>query len=213
LNFIYNIFNKPQSGDLTFSTFMISFIKGKIIGKDHNSLTVLTFGGVGYKVFVKPTALDSYVVNSEREILTYLSVSETALNLYGFIDEQERGLFLLFLNVTGIGPKSALHLLSLGTADEISSAISREDVEYLTKVSGVGRKTAERIVVELKSKILNIKSEIGNSNISGGVLGDVSEGLMALGYSAQQAREVIKKLDATDKNSEQLMREALKNIK
>ena len=192
---------------------MISLIKGKITYKDYNSLTVLTPGGVGYKIFVKLTAVEKYEVGAEKDILTYLSVSETALNLYGFTNEQERDLFLLFLNVSGIGPKSALHLLSLGTVDEISSAISREDVEYLTKVSGVGRKTAERIVVELKSKILNLKSEIGGVGFDGGALGDVAEGLIALGYSAQQAREAVKKLDANGKNREQLMREALKNIK
>jgi Holliday junction DNA helicase RuvA len=190
---------------------MISFIKGKIIDKDHNSLIALTSGGVGYKIFVKPTVVDDYAIGSEKEILTYLSVSETALNLYGFATEQERKLFLLFLNVSGIGPKSALHLLSLGSVDEISGAISRGDVEYLTKVSGVGRKTAERIVVELKSKINDLVSD-SIFQVSD-IMGDVVEGLVALGYSAQQAREVVKKLDANDKNSEQLMREALKNIK
>ena len=109
--------------------------------------------------------------------------------------------------MSGIGPKSALHLLSLGTVEEISNAISAGDVDYLTKVSGVGRKTAERIVVELKSKMgeVGATQSIGlNENLA-----DVIAGLESLGYTAQQAREAIKKLNVIGKNSEQLMREAL----
>lgn len=193
---------------------MISLIQGKVISNNGACLVILTAGGVGYKIAVKANAIDQFKIGSEIKLSTYLAVGENIMNLYGFTDEEERELFIHFLSVSGIGPKSALHLLSLGTVGEIRNAISAGDVEYLTKVSGVGRKTAERIVVELKSKIGNLKSEIGGKSMSGGgVLGDVVEGLVALGYSAQQAREAIKKLDADGKNSEQLMREALKSIK
>ncbi|MDP1709823.1 MAG: Holliday junction branch migration protein RuvA, partial [Candidatus Komeilibacteria bacterium] len=148
-------------------------------------------------------------VGSEVEIETYLAVREDALDLYGFASAEERGLFKHFLSVSGIGPKTALHLLSLGSAVEIKNAIGRGDLDYLTRVSGIGKKIAERIVMELKSKLAS--SEIGLPG--DGVLGDVVGGLMSLGYTAAEAREVVKNLDATGKSSEQLLKEALQRIK
>jgi len=191
---------------------MISYIQGKIISKSLAGITVLTPGGVGYKIFVKPTEIDKFQIEQEVNFLTYLIVREAIMDLYGFESEEERELFTHFLNVSGIGPKSALHLLSLGSVGEISNAISSGDVDYLTKVSGVGRKTAERIVVELKEKIGSglASSSTGIRDIGG--LGDVIEGLVAVGYTVQQAREAVKTLDADGKSSEELMREALRAI-
>ena len=180
--------------------------------KTENGIVVMTVGGVGYKIFVKPNSVDDFDLCKEYKILTHMIVREDIMDLYGFINEDERQLFLQFLSVSGIGPKSALHLLSLGTVEEIGGAISRGDVDYLTQVAGVGKKTAERIVVELRSKIANLKFKISDDGMDSGALGDVMEGLVSLGYSAQQAREVIKKLDGKNKSSEELMREALRNI-
>ena len=189
---------------------MISYISGKIINKTLVDVTILTPGGVGYKVFIKPTSIDRFQVDQEVGLLTYLIVREAIMDLYGFENEQERELFLHFLNVSGIGPKSALHLLSLGTVCEISGAISTGDIDYLSKVSGIGRKIAERIVVELKNKVIG-GQEVGDGSVNKG-LGDVIEGLMAVGYTAQQAREAVKSLDSNGKSNEELMREALQNI-
>ena len=194
---------------------MISLLVGKIVNVGVLDITVLTPGGVGYKVFVKPNSIGDYKIGKQVEITTYLSVSETAMNLFGFGNEQERELFLHLINVSGIGPKSGLHLLSLGTVEEISNAISNGDVEYLTKVSGVGKKTAERVVVELKNKVGALNSKVDkhglNNNLSGS-LGDVVEGLIAMGYSPLQAREVAKSLDSKNKSSEELLRKALQII-
>jgi Holliday junction DNA helicase RuvA len=113
--------------------------------------------------------------------------------------------------VSGVGPKTALHILSLGTVAEISAAIARSDVAYLTKVSGIGKKTAERLVVELKNKVggnMELNSTEGFSN----EMGDVIEGLMSLGYSGAQARDAVQKLQGAGKTSEQLMKEALKML-
>jgi len=119
----------------------------------------------------------------------------------------EKELFLKFLDVNGVGPKSALHLISLGSVEEISSAIARGDINYLTKVSGIGKKTAERIVVELKSKMS--KLGIDNLELDNGQLGEVMDALVSLGYSKDEAREVVKNLDSEGKNSEELIRQAL----
>jgi Holliday junction DNA helicase RuvA len=197
---------------------MISFIQGKIIKKGEDSVTILTSGGVGYDVNcrMQPSSRAQAEGIAECRIgdgvglYTYLAVRENAMELYGFEKEEERELFLKFLDVSGVGPKTAMHLLSLGTVDEISSAIGRGDVDYLTKVSGIGKKTAERIVVELKSKVQKSVKSIKSGD--GEVLGDVVGALVGLGYSREEAREAVKELDSAGKDSGKLLKEALKRL-
>lgn len=192
---------------------MISLIVGKIISKEDNKIVVLTAGGIGYEILVNIATASEWQVGVEVQLPTYLVVRENAMELCGFKDQKERELFLQFLTVTGIGPKSALHLLSLGTVEDISSAISRSDVGYLTKVSGIGQKTAERIVVELKNKInkqgVNNKEQFGDEN---GIVGDVIEGLISLGYTKEVVREAVKKIDSTGKSAEELLKLVLKSL-
>ncbi len=189
---------------------MISLIQGKVVANNGGKLTVLTAGGVGYELMASATSAKNWVMGSEVQILTYLAVRESSLDLYGFANQSEKELFEKFLLVSGIGPKTALHLLSLGSVQEISSAIGRGDLAYLTNVSGIGKKTAERILVELKNKIG--AGATGLEEIEG-ALGDVVEGLAALGYSFIEAREAVKHLDVKGKTSEQLLKEALQRIK
>lgn len=187
---------------------MLSYLVGKITSKNNNKITVLTRSGVGYEVNLPLFLFLELKNNQEVELDVYLSVRENALDLFGFKDLEQKGLFMKFLNVNGIGPKSALHLLSLGTVEEISGAIARGDVSYLTKVSGVGKKTAERIVVELKSKMGEMgmgKEESGSEQ-----LGEVVDALTSLGYSKEEAREVARGLKGENKKSEDLLKEALK---
>ncbi len=175
----------------------------------------MTPGGVGYRVMSSPNASKRCEVGSEVMLDTYLVVREDVLELFGFASKEEKALFKNFLSVSGVGPKTALHLLSLGTAEEITLAVGRGDIEYLTKVSGIGKKTAERVVVELREKMREsriMNHELGDANVSDAV-GDVVDALVTLGYSLQQAREVMKKINASGKNSEQLLREALRMIK
>ena len=188
---------------------MLSLIKGKIINNDGEKITVLTAGGVGYEIFVNTNGAEFFKVDTETEVLTYLSVRENAMDLFGFKNKEEKNLFEKFLLVSGIGPKTALRILSLGSVGEISSAIVRSDIAYLTKVSGMGKKTAERLVVELKTK-LGTNSNIGQIEGFSNEVGDVIEGLMALGYNGVQARDMMQKMKTEGKTSEQLMKEALK---
>jgi Holliday junction DNA helicase RuvA len=194
---------------------MISAITGKILSKSEHGIVVMTQGGVGYFLLISKKRISNLRTDSNVELLTYLSVRENAVDLFGFEKENEREMFLKFLEVSGVGPKTALHLLSLGEVEEISSAIARGDLEYLTKVSGIGKKTAERIIVELKGKILEYKnySIQSGAGLDSSIIGDTVAGLIALGYSASDAREIVKKLDASGKTSEQLLKEALKTIK
>ncbi|MDD4476755.1 MAG: Holliday junction branch migration protein RuvA [Patescibacteria group bacterium] len=191
---------------------MISFIKGKVIANNGAEMSILTAGGVGYKIAYNPANADKWPIGSEAEILTHLVAREDTLDLYGLASESEKELFIMFLSVSGIGPKTALHLLSLGAVSEINRAIGRGDIEYLTKVSGIGRKIAERILVELKSKIKNFEFN-NNEREDSGALSDVIDGLVAMGYSVSDARETVKKIDARNKTREQLIKEALKTIK
>ena len=187
---------------------MISIISGKVISNNGPQVVIMTAGGVGYKILVNAGKSDRWPTGSEAQILTYMVVRDDAMELFGFGAEKERQLFLKLLSVSGIGPKSALHVLSLGEVEEISAAVTRGDVAFLTRVSGVGKKTAERIVVELKSKMVDINAVLGGL---GGKVGEVVEGLISLGYSASEAREAVQGLP--DLPAEQLMREALKRFK
>ncbi|MDO8499134.1 MAG: Holliday junction branch migration protein RuvA [bacterium] len=191
---------------------MISLLKGKIIENADGKITVLTAGGVGYDVAVNIMSASKWPIGDEAEVLTYLVVRETSLDLYGFADDVERSLFLQFLEVSGIGPKTALHILSLGSAEDIAGAIARGDVDYLTKVSGVGKKTAERIVVELRNK-MGAVGKVKGGVAFGGPVGDAVEGLVSMGYTNEEARDAVKKIDAAGKTSEQILREALKRVK
>ena len=193
---------------------MISLIQGKIISNNGSEAIVLTAGGVGYRVMVSPAAAKKCTVGAEATIETYLVVREDALDLFGFGSTAEKGLFKNFLTVSGVGPKTALHLLLLGSVEEISMAIGRGDIDYLTKVSGIGKKTAERIVVELREKVVRGRSEESDGSMPiSDALSDVVDALITLGYSSQEARDAARKLNAAGKTSEQLLREALRNIK
>ena len=192
---------------------MIALISGKVVSKNNNELVLMTSGGVGYRVLASPAVLGSALVGSDQTLDTYLVVKEDSHSLFGFANIAEKELFKNFLSVSGVGPKTALHLLELGSVEEITLAIGRSDVDYLTKVSGIGKKTAERIVVELKNKVAKGISDAGVKLPAGDVMGDVIDALVTLGYSALQARDVVKKIDSAGKNSEQLLREALQRIK
>ncbi len=193
---------------------MIALLQGKIVKNQAGEVVLMTSGGVGYRVKVSPNAGEICKVGAEVTLDTYMVVREDVLELFGFASVAEKELFRQFITVSGVGPKTGLHLLSLGSVEEIVIAVGRGDIEYLTKVSGIGKKTAERIVVELKSKLkeqlISNNEQLTNYNDA---MGDVIDALVTLGYSVLQAREVVKKLDSKGKNSEQLLREALRNMR
>ena len=193
---------------------MISQLFGKVTINQNNEVTLMTSGGVGYKLLASPSASKRCTIGSEQTLETYLVVRADTLDLFGFGSIAEKELFKQFISVSGVGPKTALHLLELGSVEEITLAIGRGDVAYLTNVSGIGKKTAERIVVDLKSKVKNQLSMVNDqSPMLGDALTDVIDALVTLGYSVLQAREAVQKLEASGKTSEQLLREALRAIK
>lgn len=194
---------------------MIALISGRVVTNSGSEAIIMTAGGVGYRVMVSPSAASLCVVGNEVALETYLVVREDVLDLFGFANESEKKLFKNLVSVSGVGPKTALHFLSLGSVAEIALAIGRGDLEFLTKVSGIGKKTAERIVVELREKMTKEQKSFGEVALGGdnAAVNDVVEALITLGYSALQARDVVKQLDAKNKTSEQLLREALQKIR
>ncbi len=190
---------------------MIAFVRGTILGKAKDHLVIETAGGVGYEVKMNLLQMAKFSIGQTVGIFTYLKVSDSAMDLYGFENIEEKSFFELLLTVSGVGPKSAMNILSLGNIAHIQSAIGRGDIQYLTAVQGLGKKTAERVVVELKTKITSPLEERNTySSEESTILAEVVDGLMALGYSREEAKEKIKGIDATGKTTAQVLKMALK---
>jgi Holliday junction DNA helicase RuvA len=171
---------------------MISHLSGKLIHTDGRYL-VIDVHGVGYKVGVSAETHEKVKLNPEHVSLwTHLVVREDALDLYGFVTQEELEFFEMLIGISGIGPKSALSILNLATISTIKKAISTGDSTYLTKVSGIGKKNAEKIVLELKDKLVVMfdEAETGNAQSHS----DSLEALKALGYGEREAREALKKV-------------------
>lgn len=184
---------------------MISQLTGKITFKDSNYL-IINVGGVGYKVFASNDTLNSKNESSEATLWTYLSVRENSLDLYGFEGKEDLNFFEMIISISGIGPKKALGILNVATRETLVSAISSDDTSYLTKVSGIGAKNAQKIVMELKDKI---------GTIEGGATGireevDVIEALKSLGYSSREASDALKKVNKETAGTGERVKEALK---
>ena len=189
---------------------MISFLSGKIINKG-NGFVILRVGDIGYKTHVNAPFYADLELGQEAEIYTHQYVREDALDLYGFRDMEELEMFELLLSISGIGPKSALGVLSVGSVEAVKDSISHGDPALLTKVSGIGRKTAERVILELREKVPSTSS--GRSgNLGGNITGDEIDALMALGYSIQQARDALRQVDPELKDSGERIRGALKRL-
>lgn len=189
--------------------FMIGKLTGEISGKTGDGALILDVAGVGYKVRMTPSIAGKLLKTKEKvSIFTHLAVREDALDLYGFETEAEVRFFEMLLSVSGIGPKSALGILSLGDVDTLEGAIAAGDSSYLTKVSGIGKKSAERIVVELRDKL----SASGKRPLAHDVRGDAEalEALQSLGYGLDEAREALKGVNKETLGVSERLREALK---
>ena len=185
---------------------MISSIKGEIQYISEDSLEILS-GSIGYKVFCPKSTLLAYSTGQEAEIFTYFHVRENAQDLYGFKDRDERGFFEILIGISGIGPKGALGILQAAPLDLLKRAIVSEDTSVLTRVSGIGQKTAERIIMELKGKLEGMIGEGGGDLREGG---DVIEALTGLGYTRAQAQSVLREISKDIEGVENKVKEALK---
>ena len=186
---------------------MISRLRGIPAGRSAEGL-VLDVGGVGYLVAATPSALRQADTGAEVTVETYLHVREDTLQLYGFADARERELFVRLLGVSGIGPRVALAVVSSGRPDELRRAIALGDAARFQVIPGIGKKTAERIVLELKGSIADV-AEPGESDGSPAEL-VARDALVELGFSIPEAERALATTDP-ELPAEERVREALRS--
>ena len=177
---------------------MIGRLQGMVAGKNNRTIT-LDVHGVGYLVALTTDALIKIKLNQPLTLHTHLAVREDALDLFGFETAVELNYFQLLLTVPGIGPKSALAILSLAAPEVLQKAITAEDTAYLTRVSGIGKKSAEKIVLALKDKLMPATGQTDTDNLNKENLdneAEAIEALKSLGYTLAEARTATRKAAA-----------------
>ncbi len=197
---------------------MYSFLRGTVARKtlDHIELDV---GGVGYEVWVSDRVHNKLAINCEATLLTYCHIREDAFIIFGFLEEEGKALFKMLLSITGVGPKVALAILSTLSPAQFGQAVMESDVTALTKVGGVGKKTAQRIILEMKAKLgqdAELSAILGESDDADTLEGDdVIAALCALGCThpeAKRAAAVARKNSGKDAKDEELVRAALQSL-
>jgi len=171
---------------------------------------ILNVGGVGYKIRTTEINLGKFSVGDEAEVFVHTYVREDQISLYGFFSQDELAMFELLISVSGIGPKAALGILTIASVDAIKTAIVRQDYSILTKVSGVGKKTAERVILELSGKIAKLPGKESSDVTSDG---EVLEALMAMGYNVSEARSALAMLPKNIVDVSERIKMALKMMK
>ncbi len=197
---------------------MIGSIRGTLAYQAAEYCLIETEGGVGYRVFMPVSQMRTLSLGQEIRVLTYTAVREDAIQLYGFLTQQCYDLFTLLLGVSGVGPKVAIGILGASKPEEFYLAVQSRDLKMLTKLPGIGKKTAERMVLELKDKIGTLEGEENDREFAAAVSGRdgteaVSEAmaaLAALGYSNSEILPVLRKIpEYTTLKRDELIRKAL----
>ena len=194
---------------------MISSVRGQVveIRLDH---AVVEVGGVGLAIRATPTTLASLRRGEEAQLSTLLVVREDSLTLYGFASSQARELFELLLTVSGIGPRLALATLAVLEPDALRTALADSNIAALTQVPGIGRKGAERLIIELRDKVGALPGSAGPADgpTNGAVRGAVVEALLGLGFPAKQAESAVDGILADDgaKDTSTVLRQALSTL-
>lgn len=185
---------------------MIARLSG-ILTEKHPLFGIIDVSGVGYKVFATLPTLGQLSIGEEVTLHTYMYVRENIQDLYGFEDKEEQALFELLISVSGIGPKSALGILNVANPATLKQAVAAGDTTHLTKVSGIGKKSAQKIIIELKDK-LDSASEQDVALMQDEV--DTMEALTSLGYGQKEVRDVLQKIPKDITGPQDRIKEALK---
>lgn len=203
---------------------MISFINGYVADTTENSV-IIEAGGIGYEIYMTGAALEQAVrTEGKLKVHTYFHVREDAMQLYGFLSRDDLEMFRLLLGVNGIGPKAAIGILSGMTSDELRFAVLSEDIKTISKAPGIGKKTAQKLILELKDKLKledafekKLAHEQEAAMITGEILHDgrqeAVEALTALGYSNTDAMKAVRKVTDVDFDDvEAILKAALKQL-
>lgn len=190
---------------------MISFLEGKITLKSEKYAIIET-NGIGFKVFCSEKTLSKIPQSAASvKLFTYLSVRETSWELFGFLTFDEIELFELLISIPGIGPKTAANILSVASVEDLQEAIVLGDETILSRVSGIGKKVAQKIVIELKSKIKKIAKGAGDKFKVADEI-EIIDALVVLGYKVYEAREALKQVPESIKGVENRVRETLRRL-
>ncbi len=185
---------------------MIAKIEG-IVWDSNNKFITVGVGGIGLKVYSTTETKEISDKGEKISLFTHLVVREDALDLYGFTTEEELNFFEMLISISGIGPKTALNILNISSVLALKKAISDGDISHLTKVSGIGRKIAEKMILELKDKII-LNTEEKETSLRDEI--DAIEGLKSLGYTQKDAREALKEIDKSITKTGERIKAALK---
>jgi len=189
---------------------MISYLEGKILDKNEKFF-VVDVSGVGYRIFSHSGILEKIPEKGQNvKIWAHLYVREDAMELYGFLNKEELEFFEILISISGIGPRSALGILEGAPVSSLKQAIVSEDETFFTKVSGIGRKTAQRLILELKSKLA--KTVVLEKGESFKEMGDAFEALVALGYRHNDVRRILNELPKDIKRAEAKVKDVLKRL-
>lgn len=200
---------------------MIALVKGELLEIEEDKVIVET-GGIGYSIFVSGATLTKLPTEGrEVKLYTYLNVKEDAMQLYGFLTKDELRVFKLIIGVSGIGPKGGLGILSQLSPDDLRFAVASKDIKAISAAPGIGKKTAEKLILELKDK-LSIEEVLNHSEkessesqavVSYEVQSDAVQALTALGYGSTEALKAVKQVTAgEDMSVEEILKKALKHL-
>ena len=198
---------------------MISYLSGKIKNVNEKTLTILTLSGVGYSVYSPLNTLFSFQEGDEAEMLIHTVVKDDAIDLYGFTNQEELLMFEKLITVSGVGPRSALNILSVSSTQNIAIAVENGDANLLSGIPGVGKKSCEKIVIELKGKLSKFIKANKDSNGNDNLLeeNDARLALVSLGYNEKDINNAVKEAkenkDFAKMKANEIIKEVLKYLR
>lgn len=198
---------------------MITFVRGELVAYEEDKV-IVDVGGIGYGIFMSQQAMGMLPqTGNEVKIHTYMNIKEDAMQLFGFLTRDDLQVFKLIIGVSGIGPKGGLSILSQLTPDELRFAVMSGDAKAISAAPGIGKKTAEKLIIELKDK-LSIEDVLtradtddgGHLNSTNEIQSEAIQALVALGYSNTESLKAVKQVNLEDASVEDVLKEALKHM-
>lgn len=198
---------------------MIGYLKGKVLYSSDGTV-LLENNGVGYEVLCSGAAYAKLVTDGQGEVFTYLQVRDDGISLFGFVSMEEKNMFLQLISVSGVGPKMGITILSSMNVGDIAVAIANSDVKQLTAAKGLGKKTAERIILELREKVAALEVPASSGRRAAAPAEKITDreedavvGLMSLGYTRAESVRAVKRAEESGAESmEEIIMTALKNM-
>lgn len=192
---------------------MVGYVSGEILTISGEKVTIATNSGVGYEVFLGKDKTTKFKSGESVEFFTYTKLGENNLRLYGFENKEEKDFFKKLTSTSGVGPKSAMNVLSVDTLTNLKQAIQEGNKELLAEARGVGSKTASKILVQLESEVDIVKENKSDTDKQKEKINELKSALTSMGYSQSEASKAIKTIDTNqDKTVQELLKEVLKTM-